>query len=86
MTAIRRVLESISGQYKELYPQIEELLERPIEATFTEAGSSSIEEGITCLSEILYNQDQISPRMWKFFFTIIDLYVNDKGLLDEFIF
>ena len=24
--------------------------------------------------------------MWKFFLTIIDLYVNDKGLLDEFIF
>lgn len=27
MTAIRRVLESISGRYKELYPQLEEILE-----------------------------------------------------------
>jgi len=86
MTAITRVLKSISGQYKELYPQLEELLEKPIEITFTEVGCSSIEDGITCLAELLYNQDQISPRMWKFFFTIIDLYVNDKGLIDEFIF
>ena len=55
MTAITRVLKSISGQYKELYPQLEELLEKPIEVTFTEAGVSSIEDGITCLSELLYN-------------------------------
>lgn len=43
MTAIMRVLKSISGQYKELYPQLEELLEKPIEATFTEAGVQSVE-------------------------------------------
>jgi hypothetical protein len=23
--------------------------------------------------------------MWKFFFTIVDLYVNDRGLIEEFI-
>jgi hypothetical protein len=86
MSAIRKVLESISGQYKELYPQLEEILEKPIEVTFTEAGATSIEEGIYCLSEILYNQDQVSPRMWKFFITIIELYVSDKGIIDEFIF
>ena len=57
MTAITRVLKSISGQYKELYPQLEEILEKPIEMTFTEAGVSSIEDGITCLAELLYNQD-----------------------------
>ena len=67
MTAIRRVLESISGQYKELYPQLEEIIEKPIAATFTENGATSIEEGITCLSEILYNQPQISGRMWRFY-------------------
>ena len=85
MTAITRVLTSISGQYKELYPQLEEILERPIEATFTVVGSSSVEDGIACLSELLYNQDQISPRMWKFFFIITDLYNNDRGIIDEFI-
>ena len=36
MTAIRRVLESISGKYKELYPQIEEILEQPLLMTLTE--------------------------------------------------
>ena len=85
MTAISNVLKSISGQYRDLYPRLEELLEKPIEITFTEAGASSIEDGITCLSELLYNQDHVSPRMWRFFFTIIDLYVNDRGILDEFI-
>jgi hypothetical protein len=30
-------------------------LERPIEATFTEIGASSVEDGIACLSELLYN-------------------------------
>lgn len=86
MTAIKRVLNSISGEYKHLYPELEQILEKPIEVTFTEAGSSSIEDGITCLAELLYNQDAISPRMWKFFFTIVDLYVNDRGLIDEFIY
>ncbi len=86
MTAIKRVLNSISGEYKHLYPQLEEILEKPIEVTFTEAGVSSIEDGISCLGELLYNQEQISPRMWKFFFTIVDLYVNDRGLIEEFIF
>ena len=61
-------------------------MEKPIEITFTENGVSSIEDGITCLAELLYNQDQISPRMWKFFFSIVDLYVNDRGLIEEFIF
>ena len=54
--------------------------------TFTEAGNSQIEDGITCLSELLYNQEHISNRMWKYFFTIVDLYVNDRGLIDEFMF
>ena len=85
MTAIKRVLNSISGEYKHLYPQLEEILEKPIEVTFTEAGNSSIEDGISCLAELLYNQEQISGRMWKFYFTIVDLYVNDRGLIDEFI-
>lgn len=86
MKAIRRVLESISGgQYKHYYPQIEELLDQPISACFTSLGQDSTEEGISCLAEILYNQDSISPRMWKFYQTIIDLYVNDRGILDEYI-
>jgi hypothetical protein len=86
MTAIKRVLNSISGEYKHLYPELEQILEKPIEVTFTEAGVSSIEDGITCLAELLYNQDSISPRMWRFFFTIVDLYVNDRGLIEEFIY
>ena len=55
MTAIRRVLTSISGKYNQLYPELEVILEEPLKLTFTEEGSMSVEEGITCLSELLYN-------------------------------
>lgn len=85
MTAIRRVLMSISGKYKELYPQLEEILERPLELTLTEIGQSSVEEGLTCISELLYNQEQISMRMWKFYQMIINLILNDTGILDGFL-
>lgn len=53
-------------------------------ATFTENGAMSVEEGLTCLSELLYNQNNISMRMWNFYVVIIDLIVNDKGVLEEF--
>lgn len=43
----------------------------------------SVEEGLTCISELLYNQDRISMRMWNFYLVFIDLIVNDKGILDE---
>jgi hypothetical protein len=86
-SAINRVLKTISGneKYKHLYPQLEEILELPIEMTFSKAGNSSIVNGISCLLELLYNQKQISNRMWKFYFIIIELYVNDRGLIDEYI-
>ena len=67
MSAIRRVLESISGKYKELYPQLEEILEQPLQLTLTEAGASAVEDGISCISELLYNQETISVRMWNFY-------------------
>ena len=43
----------------------------------------STSEGLTCISELLYNQDQVSMRMWKFYVHIIDLVVNNKAVLDE---
>lgn len=69
-----------------MYPHLEEILEKPIEVTFTEAGVASIEDGIDCLAELLYNQDNISPRMWRFYFLIVDLYVNDRGIIDDYMF
>jgi len=85
MTAIRRVLKSISGKYKELYPQLEEILEEPLKFTFTEEGSMSVEEGITCISELLYNQDSVSEKMWTFYCIIIDSLLNNRGVLEEFV-
>ena len=54
MTAIRRVLTSISGKYKEFYPQLEEILEQALMTTFTEAGKQSAEEGLNCVAQIIY--------------------------------
>ena len=85
MQAIKRVLSSISGKYKELYPQIEEILEQPLMMTLTLNGNSTTEDGLSCISELLYNQDQISNRMWTFYQIIVDLIVNDKEVLDEFL-
>jgi hypothetical protein len=42
MSTIKRVLKTISGngEYKHFYSQLEEILEKPIELTFTKAGNS----------------------------------------------
>lgn len=85
MTAIRRVLKSISGKYSDLYPQLEEILEQPLLVTLSEAGCSSVEEGLTCISELLYNQNEVSMRMWNFYQIIVNLILNDRGILDEFL-
>jgi|TARA_B110001450_G_scaffold230954_1_gene232530 2-polyprenyl-6-methoxyphenol hydroxylase-like FAD-dependent oxidoreductase len=38
MSAIRRVLNSISGKFPALYPQLEAILEQPILLSLSEAG------------------------------------------------
>ena len=55
MTAIRRILQSISGKYPEMYPQLEEILEAPILTTLTDICTDSTDEGLTCLCELIYN-------------------------------
>lgn len=60
-------------------------MENPIKATLSELGASSAEEGLTCIAELLYNQDAISPRMWSFYDMIITSILTDRGILDEFL-
>ena len=85
ITAIRRILTSISGKYPQLYPQLEEILEQPIIATLTDPQGTSVEEGLSCLSELLYNQPIVSPRMWNIYVLICDSILQDKGILDDYI-
>jgi hypothetical protein len=87
MSAINRVLKTIScnGKYQDFYPQLEAILELPIIMTFTKFGNSSFKDGISCLVELLYNQEQISDFMWSFYPVIVDSYVNDRGLIDKYI-
>ena len=57
MRAIVRVLNSISGKFPELYPQLEHILEESIHVTLSEAGQCEIDFGLTCIAELIYNQD-----------------------------
>jgi importin-7 len=83
MTAIRRILQSISGRYAEMYPQLEEILETPIITTLNDFCTESTDEGLTCLVELIYNQQGVSQRMWNFFFEIVSSIMTDKGILDN---
>ena len=76
MTAIRRVLESISGQFPQLYPLLEEILEDALKKGLNEECSS--DEALTCVSELVYNQKEVSNRMWGFYQHIIQLFLEDK--------
>ena len=67
ITAIRRVLQSISGMFPELYPQLEQILEQSLFVTLTDEGESQIEEGLSCIAELIFNQSSVSERMWRFF-------------------
>lgn len=60
MTAIRRVLNSISGKFPDLYPQLEAILETAIYTSLSEAGSGNADEGLTCIAELIYNQTEVS--------------------------
>jgi len=82
MSAIRRVLNSISGKFPDLYPQLEGVLETALYTTLSVGGMSSVDEGLTCIAELIYNQNAISETMWRFYQHIVSLYVDDKGVMD----
>ena len=82
MTAIRRILQSISGRFTEMYPQLEEVLEAPILATLNDFGTESTDEGLTCLCLLIHNQANVSQRMWSFFQHICTSIQEDRGILD----
>lgn len=71
ITAICRILNSISGKYKDLYPRLEQILEQPIMMTFNTIGEKHTEYGLGCLAELLYNSDVISNNYWQFYEVIV---------------
>jgi hypothetical protein len=77
MGAIRRVLNSISGKFPALYPQLETVLETALHTTLSPEGMSSVDEGLTCIAELIYNQNAVSGTMWRFYERIVSLYVED---------
>jgi len=85
MSAIRRVLNSISGKFPNLYPQLEAILERPILLSLSEAGATSADEGLSCIAELIYNQEGVSEKMWGLYHHIIQSYCNNEGVIDDLI-
>ena len=67
MSAIRKILNSINGTLPALYPQLECVLETALYTTLTPEGNSSVDEGLTCIAELVYHQEGISNRMWCFY-------------------
>jgi hypothetical protein len=51
----------------------------------TEEGESQIEEGLSCVAELIYNQNQVSQMMWSVFGHITNQYLTDKGCISEYI-
>ena len=43
------------------------------------------DEGLTCLAELIYNQKEMSPRIWNFFQMIVNSILVDEGIHDEFL-
>lgn len=60
-------------------------MEQPIRLSLSEAGSTSADEGLSCIAELIYNQEGVSDRMWGLYFLIISSYVNNEGVLDDLI-
>jgi hypothetical protein len=51
--------------------------------SLSEHGQDNADEGLTLVSELIYNQNVVSERMWKIYFHIINLYVKDSGVVDD---
>ena len=85
ITAIRRVLNSISGKFPELYPQLEVILEKSIYICLSDENETQVDEGLSCVAELIYNQNVVSPRMWGIFGHIISSYLTGQGILDSHI-
>jgi len=51
--------------------------------TLNDYCTESTDEGLTCLCELIYNQQGASQRMWNFFYSIVVSIMEDRGILDN---
>ena len=58
---------------------------QPILGSLTEAGSTSADEGLSIAAELIYNQPNVSERMWGLYHKIITSYCNNEGIIDDLI-
>ena len=78
VTAIRRILDSISEQ-KEIVSKVEELIYPMLLHSLTPDGMDSIEDGLDCIALLLYHgsQNGVSPHMWKIFPQLLFIIAGD---------
>jgi hypothetical protein len=55
ITAIRRILQSISGKHQDIYPNLAVILHQPILEALNDPRAVSVEEALLCLAELIYN-------------------------------
>ena len=60
-------------------------MEQSILITLNDVCTESTDEGLTCLCELLYNQQSASQRMWNFFQLITSSIMEDRGILDNYL-
>jgi len=58
------------------------ILESSLYICLSEAGEASTDEGLSCIAELIYNQNTVSPRMWQMYGHIINSYLGDLGVID----
>ncbi len=66
------------------YPQLEESLFQSLNEALIDPNQASIEEGLSCIAELLFNQSHISERMWYFFQLIVTSIMTDQGQFDDY--
>ena len=51
-------------------------MEQSLQLCFTDEGSDSADEALTCISELVYNGKQVSDKAWNFMINLISQYLQ----------
>ena len=66
VTALRRILDSCQKN-KHLLVQMEDIIYPILVHSLTSQGMDAIEDGVDCLTLLLYYGEHISPKLWALF-------------------
>lgn len=58
-------------------------MDEPLRIVLSAKGQGSLEEGLHCLSELMFNLKQVSPRMWLFYQELCRHIIQQTGFLED---